>query len=72
MQRRDFIRWTEKPPPFDVPLQIYCGVKDYIYHQAYTRQELEAWCKQDQDIEPVNWSRVGWRLTGIAKEMIQA
>ena len=72
MMRKDFIPWTEQLPPSNVPLQIYCEVKNFIYPQAYTRQEIEAWSKVAEEIDAVNWSCVGWRLTGVAKEILSA
>ena len=66
--RKDFIPWTEQLPPSNVPLQIYCEVKNFIYPQAYTRQEIEAWSKVAEEIDAVNWSCVGWRLTGVPKK----
>lgn len=67
---RGWFRWSDNPPPFGVPLKIFCGIKRNTYHRSFTREELEAWAAKDADIEPVDWTAVGWNLTGIAKEML--
>jgi hypothetical protein len=67
--RNGFVPWDMCPPPPGVPLVVYCAVKERVYSKSFTREEIEAWGKEDQS-EPVKWSQVGWRLTGIAKEML--
>jgi hypothetical protein len=68
--RNGFTRWSEVTPPAGVPLKIYCGIKHHVYSRIFTREELEAWASTEADTETVNWSQVGWALTGIAKEML--
>ena len=69
-----FHRWSVNDPPYGVPLQIYCELKDYIYRNTFTREELEEWLFDRETVETPNFYKIanylGWRLTGIAKEML--
>lgn len=67
-----FTVWSEEAPPPGVLLKIYCAVKRCIYEKLYTREEVEAWAERDSfPDDPVDWSMVGWKLTGIAKMQLE-
>lgn len=68
--KNGFTRWSDQTPPAGVPLKIYCAVKNCLYSKPFTREELEAWAKAEEDIEATDWTKVGWALTGIAKEIL--
>lgn len=65
-----FTKWSNIAPPAGVPLKIYCGAKQWVYSKTFTREEIEAWVCAEAEIELPNWDRIGWALTGIAKEML--
>ena len=68
--RDGFTCWAHKVPPTGALLKIYCDVKNIVYSKVYTREEIEAWDRLSPD-DPVDWNKVGWKLTGIARMQLE-